>query len=184
MNYRNQDAIGPDYKCSVCGLIGHRLWRQTHTFTDYINLLCAVCGEKSEVESIAKYAHFHDPASPTIGDLVPARPTPEGDTFWGHTSGDVLWWYCLPQYVDDAREMVQLKIERDKFCGQANGYAEQWMKSLDEKRAIIDAGANDAATIARLRAALNLVDDLALINNGDSLLKIRTVVKEALRETT
>jgi hypothetical protein len=127
--YRIGDEVGPDYKCSGCGLANYRLWRQVHVSLDHTKLLCAVCAEASEVENIKQYASFHDPASPTIGDLVPARPTPEGDTFWGHTSGDVGWWYRLSQYVDVARELPLLKIERDKFVAQSIQYGEMWVKS-------------------------------------------------------
>jgi hypothetical protein len=34
-----------------------------------------------------------------IGWMVPAVPTPDGDTFWGYTSvplEGVLWWKALP----------------------------------------------------------------------------------------
>jgi len=30
---------GPDYVCSKCGAFGLRLWRQTNTFADHLELL-------------------------------------------------------------------------------------------------------------------------------------------------
>lgn len=121
-------AVGPDYKCSKCGLTGHRLWRQSHVMLDHIELMCAVCAEADQKEQIARYANFHQEWECTIGDLLPARPTPEGDTFWGHTSGDVDWWYTLPQYADPAREMTRLRIERDHFRRAYTYEAEAWLK--------------------------------------------------------
>lgn len=106
---------GPDYVCSKCGAAGLRLWRQSNTFLDYVELFCATCAEGDQKDTIAKYADFHRDTDSTIGDLVPARPTPEGDTFWGQTSGDVEWWYALPQYADIRREVAQLRRERDHF---------------------------------------------------------------------
>jgi hypothetical protein len=83
---------------------------------DHIDLMCAVCAEQSQKKEIAEYARFHQENDPSIGDLIPARATDEGDTFWGHTSGDVEWWYGLPQYADLAEEVGLLRRERDHFC--------------------------------------------------------------------
>jgi hypothetical protein len=130
-NYR-----GPDYACSGCGLTGHRLWRQTHTLLTHIELLCATCAEVSERENIAKSAAISgmsEPHDACIGYLVPARPTDEGDTFWGHTSGDVQWWYELPMYQDPAREMARLRVERDFFCKMQNYYAGEYLKALRDR---------------------------------------------------
>lgn len=108
---------GPDYVCSKCGAFGLRLWRQTNTFADHLELLCAPCAEVDQAKQVASYdfVRSHDPG---IGDLVPARPTEEGDTFWGQTSGgaeSVTWWYALPQYRDVYLELARVKIERDHF---------------------------------------------------------------------
>lgn len=111
--FRLYDGVGPDYFCSKCGLRNHRLWRESYIFLGQIELFCAVCGEKREVENIKAYASFRDPNSSSIGNLIPARPTLDGSTFWGHTSGDVEWWYALPQYEDSKREMKLVKQERD-----------------------------------------------------------------------
>jgi len=106
-------APGPDYRCGKCSVYGVRLWRQAQTFLDHIELLCAVCATEDQKTQIVSYADFHKEHDVTIGDLVPARPVPEGHTFWGHTSGEVLWWYALPQYMDVSLEMVNLRLERD-----------------------------------------------------------------------
>ncbi len=110
-NFRKDTELGPDYLCFKCGLTHHRLWRDSHIFLNQIELLCAVCAEKQEVDNIASYAHFHQEWECGIGNLIPARPTPEGDTFWGHTSGDVVWWYKLPQYTDPIREAARVRVE-------------------------------------------------------------------------
>lgn len=132
MNFRDGDKIGPDYRCSKCGLAGHRLWRQSHTMLNHIELMCAACAETDQVEQIERYASFHQEWEPGIGNLIPARPTPEGDTFWGHTSGDVAWWYNLPQYVDAAREMKLLRIERDHFQQRSEADATSWLEVFRE----------------------------------------------------
>jgi hypothetical protein len=112
----NQDVPGADYRCSKCLTSGVRLWRQSHTFTVHLRLLCAVCAEHNQRKQIASYAQRNCNALVcTIGDLVPARPTPEGDNFWGHTSGDVEFWYRLPQYTNPDLETKLLRRERDYF---------------------------------------------------------------------
>lgn len=70
------DAPGPDYFCGKCGAWGLRLWRESHVTLEHVRLRCEACA--------------------TTEQVIPARPTPEGDTFWGHTSGDVDWWRELP----------------------------------------------------------------------------------------
>ena len=88
---------------------------------DHVRLFCAACGIRNQTKQIAAYAHFHRDTDCTIGDLVPARPTPEGDTFWGHTAGDVEWWYALPQFLDAAKEATLLRLERDHFLAMHQG---------------------------------------------------------------
>lgn len=104
---------GKDYVCSNCCASGIRLWRQSHVFLDSVSLLCFDCATKDQEKQIKEYDHFHEENDPTIGDLLPARPTPDGDTFWGHTSGDVAWWYHLPQH-NDGREIFVVMRERDR----------------------------------------------------------------------
>ena len=127
--FRIGDDVGPDYVCSKCNLTGHRLWRESHTMLCNIELLCAACAEEQEIENIARYAHFHEDGSTTIGNLVPARATPEGDNFWGHTSGDVMWWIRLPQYQDPVREIECLRAERNRQAISAEEYAGYYLKN-------------------------------------------------------
>lgn len=90
------DAPGPHYFCGKCGRHGVRLWRETNVTLEHVDLRCEACATSEQTKQIAACAHFHHPSHLTIGYLVPARPTAEGDTFWGHTSGDVDWWLGLP----------------------------------------------------------------------------------------
>jgi hypothetical protein len=136
--FRDGDAVGVAYRCSGCNAHGPRLWRQSHTFLSHLRLLCAECAETDQQEAVARYAALRLPHECTIGDLVPARPTPEGDTFWGHTSGDTEWWYKLPQFRDPAREAALVRSERDHFLQRAERYAAEWLaaqKELDRIKA-------------------------------------------------
>lgn len=98
-------GVHETYRCTECGAHGCKLWRQYQTCADYIALMCCDCGGKNQKHdvsaiddggltiSVAKYP------SDTIGWLVPAIPTEEGDTFWGYTSvpqPGVDWWKRLP----------------------------------------------------------------------------------------
>lgn len=128
-SFRLGDLPGMDYLCSKCKARGLRLWRQSHTFLNHIELMCAECAEADQTEQIARYASFHQVWEPGIGDLIPARPTPEGDTFWGHTSGDVEWWYKLPQYKDEKRELQRVRIELDHFVGREQQALKDWLEA-------------------------------------------------------
>jgi len=157
--YRLKDsaAPGPDYVCGRCGASGLRLWRQSHVFLDNVDLRCAPCATAEQTEQIARYAHFHDPESATIGDLLPARPTPEGDTFWGHTSGDVEWWYALPQFTEPKLEAELVRRERDHFLlryQQSLAYEADLHRRLAEARApksTANYGATGTATLAEVK---------------------------------
>jgi hypothetical protein len=106
---------GPDYVCSKCDDGGVRLWRQSHMMLSHIRLLCAECAYKDQEKEVKQYDFQHHPQSSSIGNLIPARPTPEGDTFWGHTSGDVEWWMALKQYNDREKEAKIVRVERDFY---------------------------------------------------------------------
>jgi hypothetical protein len=96
-------------------------------------LLCCKCAEIDQAKQIELYT-FIDKNACTIGNLLPARPTPEGDTLWGHCAGDIKWWYALPQYRDDKKEMTVAKRERDHFLA-CMIYAEiRWMEMLAKVR--------------------------------------------------
>lgn len=151
-HFRNGDAIGPAYKCSQCGLHGFRLWRKAHHDTDF---LCAVCAEQAEAEAIARYADIHNEHDPSIGNMIPARPTPEGDAIWGHTSGDVEWWYRLPQYADEKKEAELVRRERDHFLTRWQGEMADWLKRHREARQIEE---ENARLQARIDAAVKLTE--------------------------
>lgn len=116
INYRH------DYTCSGCQRSGLKLWRDYNTFLDHCELKCVECVTPAQVEYEAKnyteknrdFLGALDPdglfmfrSGDQLGGLVPAVPTPDGDTFWGYSSvpdEDVLWWYALPTYQDADRE--------------------------------------------------------------------------------
>lgn len=122
INYRQGD-----YVCSGCKRAGVKLWRDYNTFLDHCELKCVECATPAQVTYEAKnYTDKNrdclgalDPdglfmfrSGDQLAGLVPAVPTPDGDTFWGYTSvpnEDVLWWYALPTYRDADRELRCLK---------------------------------------------------------------------------
>jgi hypothetical protein len=94
-----------DYRCSVCGASNCKLWREYQTFLDHQRLFCAPCGARDQtksIEGIDANGRRSDPdgsRTDTIGWLVPAVPTSDGDTFWGYTSvpeDRCEWWRALP----------------------------------------------------------------------------------------
>lgn len=96
-----------DYSCSECGAIGCKLWRQYQTFLCNINLFCVDCAgtnQKEDVTGVDNEGRRQDRIGPgglttSIGWLIPAIPTEEGDTFWGYSSVPeplVEWWRTLP----------------------------------------------------------------------------------------
>jgi hypothetical protein len=105
VNYTN-------YKCAKCGASGCKLWRESYVFLNHVELHCAPCAAKAEggrdISSLnadgkiqwrpfetAKYTVPTD----QIGNMVPAVPTEDGETFWGYTSvppEGVRWWRELP----------------------------------------------------------------------------------------
>ena len=82
------------YVCSDCATSGVRLWRDSHTFLDRQTLRCRACALTA-----ADKPNGWEPRGDQIGWLVPAVPTPDGQTFWGYTSvpmAAVAWWSALP----------------------------------------------------------------------------------------
>lgn len=147
--FRIKDEPGPDYKCSVCGLTGYRLWRDSGFTLQSIDLFCALCAEKKSGK-VSKDSPRERVLSGCIGNYVAARPTPEGDTFWGHTSGDTVWWYKLPQYPDDpARELKLVRLERDVFCQQQEYYAGKYLEE-SKARAKAQRDCDEAIRFAKL----------------------------------
>ncbi len=93
-----------EYKCTVCGVEGVRMWRQYQTFLDRIKLMCMACAEADqdricELRSEASVFRSRRGPSDQIGWLIPAVPTSEGDTYWGYSSvpqDRIEWWQALP----------------------------------------------------------------------------------------
>ena len=107
------------YVCRDCGTTGVKLWRLYNTFLNHQKLLCAVCAAKLEGENIddidADGRHttrlemyqdedndkpsVHHVRGDQIGNMIPAVPDEEGETYWGYTSvptAGVDWWQRLP----------------------------------------------------------------------------------------
>jgi hypothetical protein len=121
INYRQ------DYVCSSCKCSGVKLWRDYNTFLSHCELKCVECATPTQIEYEAKnyteqnraFLGALDPdglfmfrSGDQLGGLVPAVPTPDGETFWGYSSvphEDVMWWYELPTYQDVDRELRCLR---------------------------------------------------------------------------
>jgi hypothetical protein len=98
-----QTAI--EYKCTVCGATGVKLWRQYQTFLEHINLLCGPCALNDQklfgdtiIDTEGKILTNYGIRTDSIGWLVPAIPDDTG-TFWGYLSVPshlVDWWRRLP----------------------------------------------------------------------------------------
>lgn len=97
--------IPSGYKCSACGAVGCKLWRQYNRIASAIELLCGGCALKDQGKNgpIDADGYVHDDEvgarCDQIGWLVPAVPTEDGETFWGYTSvpaAGVKWWRALP----------------------------------------------------------------------------------------
>lgn len=88
-------AVRIPYECGDCGISGVKLWREYQTFLDHQRLRCVRCAEKDQNRRL----DLGREGSDQIGWLIPAVPTPDGDSFWGYTSvplADVEWWNALP----------------------------------------------------------------------------------------
>lgn len=80
------------------------MWRESNVSADAVHLLCVDCAGKDQnrsIRSITKdgYRLIEGVYTDQIGWLIPAVPTPEGDTYWGYTSvpeEGVNWWKLLP----------------------------------------------------------------------------------------
>lgn len=103
-NY-DSDNTPPDYKCSICGRTGCKLWRDYNTFLNHQTFECSDCvlksqNEKGPIREDGKcFSSFSKTWSDSIGSKIPAVPTEENDTYWGYTSvppKGVDWWRRLP----------------------------------------------------------------------------------------
>ena len=96
-----------EYKCSRCGKLGCKLWREYQTFA--VRLLCSSCACKDQGKNesqindegmiLSKYAKYGG-RSNQIGWFVPAIPTEDGESFWGNNASvpqeRMDWWKNLP----------------------------------------------------------------------------------------
>lgn len=86
------------YRCSRCPSRGVRLYRQYQTLACHVEMLCRGCALKDQEKDAPDNDKEH-----SIGWLVAAVPTEEGDTFWGYTSvpqAGVEWWNRLPHTTE------------------------------------------------------------------------------------
>jgi hypothetical protein len=96
------------YACSRCGATNCKLWRQYQTFASHIELLCVTCAGTDQGVDVSDVDEKGRTTSrdfgfrtDSIGWLVPAVPTEDGETYWGYTSvpqAGCDWWHGLPNY--------------------------------------------------------------------------------------
>jgi len=85
----------PEYKCSVCGASGVKLWREYNMFFNHQTYRCVDCACHNQKKAVAEV----NIASGWVGNLVAAVPTPDGESYWGLSSipkDGVDWWQRLP----------------------------------------------------------------------------------------
>lgn len=90
LEYQVTALSGADLKCSKCGKVTCKLWRQYQTMADHCDLMCRDCAEADQDVELT---------GDQIGWLVPAVPTWPA-TFWGYTSvppGAIRWWKELSE---------------------------------------------------------------------------------------
>ncbi|MCK9154715.1 MAG: hypothetical protein M0P12_01225 [Paludibacteraceae bacterium] len=92
--FKYSDWESPEgYVCSKCGKQHVRLYRQYQTCADAVELLCRSCALKDQKQKVPDHEGEH-----SIGWLVAAVPTKDGETYWGFTSvpqDGVDWWNNL-----------------------------------------------------------------------------------------
>ena len=152
VNYRQ------DYVCAGCKARGLKLWRDYNTMASACELKCAACVTPAQAAYEAKtYTEqncdylgtldadgvFMFRGGDQLGGLVPAVPTPEGDTFWGYTSvpdEDVRWWYTLPTYQGHALELrclqQLLRKNHDAYVAQRQNVLRLRGKADEARRAL------------------------------------------------
>lgn len=94
-----------EYKCSVCGKTGIKLWRDYQVFH---NLYCVDCAKKDQGVEYEVYENgLHESfwrgesmgTTDQIKWLVPAIPYKDEYAFWSYTSvpqDRIVWWQKLP----------------------------------------------------------------------------------------
>jgi hypothetical protein len=89
------------YNCQDCGVFGVRLYREYNTFMEHQHLRCRACAVKKQSKNDRKSDDlFSSEKEHSIGWLVAAVPTEDGESFWGFTSvpdDGVKWWDNLPK---------------------------------------------------------------------------------------
>lgn len=93
-----------NYRCSSCGAEQCKLWRHYMVTASAVDLLCASCALRDQkVEGMpnadGKRIDSLDEVTCRIGDLIPAIPCEDRDTFWGYSmlpSNGLRWWRSLP----------------------------------------------------------------------------------------
>lgn len=93
-----------EYQCSCCKATNCRLWRKSHTFLDYIKLLCSICLEAETIKQGNPRKIVSEMSQ--CSWWVAAVPTPDG-SYWGFTSvpqEGCDWWYALPVYPSILRD--------------------------------------------------------------------------------
>ena len=103
-SYTNLGVTPEGYVCKDCGAKGVRLYREYQTFLNHQHLRCRECAAKDQKpeldELVASGLRDLNEREHSIGWLVAAVPTEEGDTYWGFTSvpqAGVEWWESLPK---------------------------------------------------------------------------------------
>jgi hypothetical protein len=89
------------YICTGCLAGGCKLWRQYGCFLGEIRLMCADCTEADQGKRIDLSEYRADGRSDQCGEMIPAVPTVENDTYWGYSSvpqDRVIWWKELPDW--------------------------------------------------------------------------------------
>lgn len=98
----NKNKAPKDYKCSKCGKVGTKMWRQYNSF--HIELLCVddAMDNQGVFYVFDKDGYYNDPQfgkCDQIKWLIPAVPDEECKAYWGYTSvpqAGVDWWRRLP----------------------------------------------------------------------------------------
>lgn len=159
--YANLLGKTPDGYVCQCGKSGVKLWREYQTMLDHQTLYCIQCAvDKANANRDAGKPEIVVPTSmewesDSISWRVPAVPTEEGDTYWGHTSvpgPGVVWWRSLPG-PDWTTDIIATDYEgwlrcRDmwkEYLGRDDANNDYYNKLLGETEAAI--------TLIRKRAA-------------------------------
>lgn len=138
-NYR-----GAGYRCKQCDTGNLKLWRTSASFVEMFCASCAVIDQRKRgnmrgpAPASGVPFDFHDPEekngplTDSIGALVPAIPTRDGFTFWGHGSADAescVWWHGRPTYHDEPGDLIVERILRayyfDRFQDAARSILER-----------------------------------------------------------